>query len=691
MKRLRKWTAALLIMALSVSLAVPAIADGGETRQHRINFGNSYVQFEKVNILPHGKENMLLFTLYVYNGESSTLSFNDYFLRIRSKSGQAFTLNRLDTETNTIPARSGKEYQYYANTGSISDINELQFSLIRWDFSQPNYERSIGQIVIPESSFKPIPAAGSGTFDIDHIRTEAQIDRLQLREDDDETKVTIDLRMNNVSTQSIAFPPLDFQLVTADGLHYPLTVVKQDPEGMLRPREEVELDLEGTVPLGTSLQNAVLLATRPIQSRDGTQLSETIVRFALPEAEPFRAVPLGDEEKYTNEDGDFAIALTHLYRLPWEDDDMIVADFRITNDDNKPLSLPSLFGHFKLDGNIEVQAETIVTDRTIALQPGESAVVHLSGKIPYTYSFSELEIVLQERELTAAGERIRDVFDFMHSNEFSAVVRINSGEQFTLDKAGRRFDISVNDVTRFESTTSDYFSITLAFDNKEKRLSDIPELSAQLELADGTVYPLALTKPLDKTAPGGIALVELGTVLPKRADTANAKLLLGEAVAQGGPAQPGLPAEGYVSPVTFAIAETAAEVKDSLENIELSPYTLSVTKVNTPHIYFNEVTFKFDYELEKDLLVEANRDQHRFRIELEDRDGEVWLEKEFALEQASQPGQLFFELGSGTIEIAEHFDLLSVNLNRFTFKVYHQTGTNHKKLLASKEFSWRTN
>ena len=152
MKLFRKWTAALLIIALSVSLAVPALADGSESRQHRISFGNNYVEFRDIDILPHGKENMLLFTLYVYNGNSSTLSFNDYFLKVRSKSGQAFTLKRLDTETNTIPARSGKEYRYYANTRSVSSISDLQFTLIRWDFSQPNYERTIGQIVIPQTS-----------------------------------------------------------------------------------------------------------------------------------------------------------------------------------------------------------------------------------------------------------------------------------------------------------------------------------------------------------------------------------------------------------------------------------------------------------------------------------------------------------------------------------------------------------
>lgn len=689
MKLFRKWTAALLIIALSVSLAVPALADGSESRQHRISFGNNYVEFRDIDILPHGKENMLLFTLYVYNGNSSTLSFNDYFLKVRSKSGQAFTLKRLDTETNTIPARSGKEYRYYANTRSVSSISDLQFTLIRWDFSQPNYERTIGQIVIPQTSFTPLPTPQGGQFDIDHIRTEGKVDRMRVRENDDEAKVTIDMRMNNISSHSIAFPQLDFQLVTANGLHYPLTIVKQDPEDMLRPNEEVELELEGTLPLNTNLQKAVLLITRPLQTKEGATLNETIARFALPAAEPFRTVPLGEEETYKNDDGTYKIALTQLYRLPWDDDDMLTADFRITNADQKTLPIPDLVGHFKLDKNIEVPAQTIMTDRSIALQPGESVTVHLTGKIPYTYSFSELEIVLQEKETTANGERFHDVFDFVHSGEYSAVVHINEGESFRLEKAGRRYDVSVNDVTRFESTTSDYFSITLAFENKEKRLSDIPELTAQLELADGAVYPLTLTKPIEKTAPGGIALVELGTAIPKRTDTSNAKLLLGEAFAQGAPAQPEQPVEGYVSPVAFAVKESAAEVKEDLENISLAPYTLSITKVNTPHLYFNEVTFKFDYKLEKDLLVEANRDQHRFRIELEDRNGKVWMEREFALENPAEPGQLYFELGSDTIKIVEQFDTVSFDLNRFTVNVYHQIGTNHKKLLAKKEFNWQ--
>lgn len=174
--------------------------------------------------------------------------------------------------------------------------------------------------------------------------------------------------------------------------------------------------------------------------------------------------------------------------------------------------------------------------------------------------------------------------------------------------------------------------------------------------------------------------------------TDNATILVGEAVSGTTVAVSDTQADGFVNPVVYHLPEEKTTVTGDLENIRIAPYTLSLSEIKIPAIFQNEVKFKFDYELQKDLLVQAYTANDRILIEVEDPEGEVWLEKTYALEQANpEAGLEALELGSDTIELVEMFDALSINRSHYRINVYHQLDTGHKKLLASREFAWRNN
>jgi len=164
------------------------------------------------------------------------------------------------------------------------------------------------------------------------------------------------------------------------------------------------------------------------------------------------------------------------------------------------------------------------------------------------------------------------------------------------------------------------------------------------------------------------------------------QILIGEGITEGKFTPPGGTSDAYVNAVAFNLPEKDAAVSNSLQGIQLFPYTINFSKIGTIPEQ-NQVIIKFDYELDKDASFEVNSEEFKVIMQLKDKNSDFSVEQIFSLE--SGEGQVL-KLGKEQKEItinSPDFIYKVSLLKKYDLNIYHQF-QGQKRLIATKELDW---
>lgn len=727
-KRRKKYRSCILLLAaaLTFSSALPAMAadgSGGDTPGASSSYTtgtapvigkvgiNAESNFELKNVMMHPEtdNNTVIFTVRVNNGGASDLLFVDYWVRIRTKDGSRISVHTLpqDKEKNRITAKSSQDINFYATVNSSTSLNDLTFDFIKWDFSQPGYERIIGSVAVPQD-YSTVTAAGqSREVSMGGSPIKTTIEKLWMTKNEKNYTPTVVLNLQNVGSRSVTLPDYQYLLRTADGLMYPLTA-KGIKDLAINPQVDKDVELTGTVPVSVSTEGWQLII---VQKAEDLKLNLPIASFALPQVSEPDTVAVGKQYQFTNEDGIYTAQLNSLLRLPWEDQDILTADFTLSNQGVESLPIPDLTGYFMLDDAVKVEAKLIRTDQIIGLPVGASARFQFIGKMPYTYDFGKVKLVLQEKEggdssgegTSESSGKTSDLLEFEHRSDLMSVPFHFIGESYKIDNIGRSTSYAVRSLDRYTGETADTLVVQLEATNLEKRFSDVTRLVSHFQTTDGTVYPATIADIKKKISPNGQAILFLQTVVPKGLSTDGMHIMIGEAVTEDKLTPEDGKPDAFVNAASFWLPKERSEVQDSLKEIDLTPFRLSISKVRTL-LTQEGVTLKFNYELSKNLMVETNNEGRKIVLELKDDQNKIAFTREYDFKDfdgSSGEGQGTgsSDNGSGKLKLGSHDDfevkeqdpdliyLVEVMKNNYSLNVY-DSFNGQKKLLATTKIRW---
>ncbi|UQZ87123.1 hypothetical protein SK3146_06416 [Paenibacillus konkukensis] len=696
----------LLSAALTWSTAVPAFADDGSTPSASVlSMGSapslgevkvtdsSYFELKNVTILPEKGSKTVTFTVSVHNEGSSDLLFIDYWPRLKTKSGNQISVRVLpqDKDKNRITPKSVQDISFYATVNDTTNLTDLIFEFIKWDFSQPNFERSIGEIAVPDDYTVVTPKDDSHIIDMDGTEIKTTIKKVLLTKNDKNYTPTVVLKMENVGNRSAAVPSYQYLIRTSEGYMYPLDA-KNVKDLTINPQVDKEVQLTGSVPIEVSREGWQLVIT---QNAADLKLNLPIAYFELPQVTDPDTVDTGKEYEFSNKEGTYTSKLLSFQRLPMEDQDILSANLMLLNKGSDSLPLPDLTGYFMLDDKVKVEAKLIQTDKVIGLPSGGSANYQFIGKMPYTYQFSTVKLVLQEKKGENEAE---DLLEFLHRSELLNMTFLNVGETYKNMNIGRNTSYAVRDVKTYSGDTADIFTVQLEATNLEKRYTDVTKLVAQFKTFDGDVYPAAVSEIKNKITPGGKALLILSSTLPKGFPTSNMSAMIGEAVTDNKFSASADTPDAYVNAAGFWLPQENYQVKDKLADIDLLPYTLSISKINT-WLDSEKLKLTFNYELTKNLLMETNTEGRKLVIGLEDESGNKTFMKEFDFKDfdivdsttsdASKDTKIRLGKRDGFVIEEQDRDLIYhlETLKTYKLSVY-DSYQGQKKLLASQKIDW---
>ncbi|MCY9692081.1 hypothetical protein [Paenibacillus alginolyticus] len=280
-----------LALLLTGSFAAAAwVAPAAHAASEGIYISNSsYFTLNQASL----SSSSLQFSVLLHNGESQSIDFNQYGVRVTDQAGHSYTAKLSEKKSASVLPGQDQSFRFYANLPAGETADQLKVDVFRWDFSKADFMNHLGDLpvssVVQEGQVK-VPEQIINLHALDSTLSNDASVAFQLGQSVRVTEngkwyMYTQVSAKNLGSSSVKLPSgLQVRLVDANGLKYTATVAsgsdttflpnqsdtmtlktlvsRQMPTSgltleyyYLNQSEDVSL---GTLSLNTSLQTAAL-------------------------------------------------------------------------------------------------------------------------------------------------------------------------------------------------------------------------------------------------------------------------------------------------------------------------------------------------------------------------------------------------------------------------------------------------
>ncbi|MGF7029607.1 hypothetical protein J2T17_000512 [Paenibacillus mucilaginosus] len=522
-------------------------------------------------------------------------------------------------------------------------------------------EEAGGEIDAPLGSFalgepralaeeKPLAPGGVQIVEAGRLPLEVSVDRVFEHPQGRLNGLSVLLRVKNASKVAVKLPSYEYALRSGEGKEYGAEPAGLEEETRLQPGEELTVKLEGALPYSADASKASVLVKEPAGEED-----EEAEGHLLPLAH--LALPAPSQEEWTPEtahplrtkSGTFPSRLISIKRSPHLQEDLLTAEVRVRGESGKAKPLPAMTGYFLLDDSTRIEASPVVLSPVGALRDSDEASLYWIGRVPFKTKFSGIKLVLEE-ETGEGGEEekaaTKELAAFRTDGTDAAIpLRKDGGSRRSALHPG--YSAVVKQARSFSGPTGQMAVVLVEQTNAESRSMKLPALPGYFRTPAGGLYlPAQHSEIAGEITPDGSALVAYWTRLPYGRQADDLQLVLGEAVVPfGGTPESGEPPaaadsgadtaasssagddeedgsdELYVNPAAYPLPEEP-DAKDTLQELVLYPFSLSVTKVERLN-EGGQTSYRLNYTLDRGATYESHPEGRQVAIEVETEDHHV--------------------------------------------------------------------
>ncbi|ACT04386.1 hypothetical protein [Paenibacillus sp. JDR-2] len=560
----------MLLSAIPVSFAAATTASSVNKKVYIS--GNSYVQLTDASLIPSVNGATASFTFEFYNGSSNPINLVDYWARLKTKSGTKYTLTLLDkANKKTVSPKSSTTLTFYSAVGSKVTMDQLILNFVKFDFSVSGYEKTIGQFTFPAGYTNDVKAGGYRAVKVGGSSVNMRVNKTTVGKTVDNYSVNLTYVARNTSQFGVNLPEYNYYIKTSVGL-YKLTLKDTaDQNLLLAPSVLNTIELTGSIPNTVSTSGWKFIVTQKITAADNTQVELPVVSFVTP-------VSVGNtstgtaKQTFTDANGTYNVELQSVQRMPWNNEDNVVAKLAVKNSGTTYLPLPDLTGTMLLDDSITLTSQTVKNAGDISIAPGATTTMTFIGKLQTGYNWKKFKLQLNEK----SGNDTVDVAEVTKS-DVTPIYSVSSGSVYTQKSIGSEMSVKVTDVRTYSGDTNDLYAVYLDVTNNQSRSKTMPQWSGYFKSANGNYYDVTFVKTAATISPGYKEQVIAYTQLPSNVSREGLQLLMGEAIDTNGllKGATGNPT-GYIRGVLFGLpAETAT---NSNKGIKIGPYTVDLTQ-----------------------------------------------------------------------------------------------------------------
>ncbi|GGD92391.1 hypothetical protein [Paenibacillus nasutitermitis] len=450
----------LILPAASVSAAAQSAIS---TKIVKLN-GSSYLNIRDAHFLMQEKGKVLAFSVAITNNGSTQLDLIDYWLRVKTKSGKSFksTITEADKTKTTVAPKSTQYLTYYTVVDNQTKITDLNFEVVKWDFSAANYERRLGTIQYPANTTDKIAAFKDTVMLYNNNKLRSAIKQSYITKDANNAYLTINFLMENVGLQSADLSKMNFFIQTESMSVYN---VSSNLEGVsVQPKERKIITLHATLPLVVADKPLSFIASL---NDDTSKVQLPSGVFALPATKAVAATGAGETRMVYMDGTPINTKTGSAFLTQGSDKNTVSIDYNLTNIGTASIANPNL-DYFLVTSSGTSYPLTFTKEENGVLLPKIEKVVTLTGEIPSTIKPESSQLLVK----TTATEKEKSYI-------IGSYYLKSTSQQGSLQSSFvyNNYTIKLNSVGRSPLEDTDVLMANLTITNNSGDSKKVPALS----------------------------------------------------------------------------------------------------------------------------------------------------------------------------------------------------------------------
>lgn len=450
----------------------------------------SSVKLTDVNILSQDDGNTVTYTLTYKNNDSAPLMMLDYWSKVKTKGGTSFSpkLIAKDQEKKTVAPGSTVDLTYVMKVGREVRLSDLNFLIVKWDFSKPNYESTLGKFNIPSSYSITTPVGKTKTVRLSDSAVKVKVSGIKVYPGEDKNQyVKVGVNLNNISYKMLDNPNIKWILRTPNGTNYPLTPDKDSSTVSIQAQANKTLGLLASLPTSLKLQNSELLLVEE-QGEEKTALP--VAALQLPEASQSNVQTAANQPNIISINGQRVSTLIESARVRTEDNEYdLTMQFLIKNEGKKEVTIPKYSLEIRTEDGTSYPIETKALD-ALKLKPGASKSIKLITTLQGDGDINKIKLyVMTPRAEDDSKETNSDAKSLVFSYPvgiYAIPESVASGDGLTTETVIKNskgmFGVSVGSLQRLPWTDSDIVAAKVTIRNASNKTVQLPELEAMFTI-----------------------------------------------------------------------------------------------------------------------------------------------------------------------------------------------------------------
>lgn len=453
----------------------------------------STVKLTDVNILSQDDGNTVTYTLTYKNNDSTPMMMLDYWSKVKTKGGTSFSpkLIAKDQEKKTVSPGSTVDLTYVMKVGREVKLSDLNFLIVKWDFSKPNYESTLGKFNVPASYSITTPVGKTKTVRLSDSAVKVKVSGIKVYPGENKKQyVKVGVNLNNISYKLLDNPNIKWILRTPGGTNYPLTPDKDSTGVSIQAQANKTLNLMASLPTALKLEKSELLLVEE-QGEEKTALP--VAALQLPEASQTNVNVAANQPNIISIDGQPVSTLLESARVRGEDEEFdLTMQWVLKNQGKKEVKVPKYALEIRTEDGTSYPIETKALD-DLKLKPGATKTIKLNSTIQGNGDTSKIKLFAmtpttkdesKEGETSGGGT---SGFEFSYPVGIYAIPEsVTSGDGLTTETVIKNskgtFGVSVGSLQRLPWTDSDIIAAKVTIRNASAKTVQLPELEAMFTI-----------------------------------------------------------------------------------------------------------------------------------------------------------------------------------------------------------------
>ncbi|AWB46252.1 hypothetical protein DCC85_20185 [Paenibacillus sp. CAA11] len=352
----------------------------------------STVRLSDVNILSQDQQNILTYTLTYQNNDARSLSLVDYWTKVKTSSGTTYnaTVVTIDKDKKSVVPGASVSVTYTTKIAKSLKFSDLNFQIIKWDFSASGYESSLGGFKIPAYYTIATPYGNAAKLMVNQSPVKTKIVSASAMGTGGYNYVNIGLNIENIGSKLLDNPNMKYVLQTQSGTVFTLA----DADGSsytIQSQDNRTVNLITKIPSKVNLNGLQLLVLQndetlksdlPVASLNLGSISSANSKTPINKT---KVLAVGNQKITTN--------IQDAYVNQSFNKSDISIQYVLRNTGTQKVNIPAYTFEIKA-GNLSYPLSVIGMDG-LSLDPDEEQTISLSGNIPSKSALGKLELVVK--------------------------------------------------------------------------------------------------------------------------------------------------------------------------------------------------------------------------------------------------------------------------------------------------------